>query len=75
MKQYRLQLIAAILITVAFFGVLGWAGDMDFCDQIILNMTQEQYDYVKDTLAKANGKQPSEREIAHWWYDHKSMTE
>ena len=44
---------------------------MDFCDQVILHMTQEQYDHVKDTLAKEKGKQPSDREIAHWWADHR----
>lgn len=70
MKQYRLQLLAACLATVAFFFLLGWAGDMDYCDQIIVNMSQEDYDYVKDTLTKLNHNQPSEREIAHWWADH-----
>lgn len=50
--------------------ILGWAGDIDYCDQVILGMSQEQYDYVKDTLQKKNGSKPSEREIAHWWADN-----
>ena len=70
MKKYRLQLLAACLFTIGFFAVLGWAGDIDYCDQVILRMSQEQYDYVKDTLTKQNGSKPSEREIAHWWMDH-----
>ena len=70
MKQYRLQLLAACMLSVAFFALLGWAGDIDYCDQVILRMSQEQYDYVKDTLTKKNGSKPSEREIAHWWADH-----
>lgn len=70
MKQYRLQFLAACLASIAFFFLLGWAGDFDFCDQVILRMSQEEYDYVKDTLTKTNGKQPSDREIAHWWSDH-----
>ena len=70
MKQYRLQLTAAIMMVVALVALAGWAGDMDFCDQVILNMTQEQYDHVKDTLEKMTGKQPSDRDIAHWWADH-----
>ena len=70
MKQYRLQLLAACMFTVAFFALLGWAGDIDYCDQVILRLSQEQYDYVKDTLTKKNGSKPSEREIAHWWADH-----
>ena len=75
MKQYRLQLLAALFMAVAFFAVLGWAGDIDYCDQIILRMTQVQYDSVKDTLTKMNGKRPSEREIAHWWADHHNKAE
>lgn len=72
MKQYRLHLLAACLFTIAFFALCGWAGDMDFCDQMILRMSQEEYDHVKDTLTKLNGKAPSEREIAHWWADHQA---
>lgn len=75
MKQYRLQLLAACLCTIAFFALIGWAGDFDYCDQIILSMSQEQYDNVKDTLTKKNGKSPSEREIAHWWADHRNNAE
>ena len=70
MKKYRLQLMAAIMMCTAFVALLGWAGDMDFCDQVILRMSQEEYDYVKDSLTKKNCKQPSQREIAHWWADH-----
>lgn len=70
MKQYRLQILAACAITVAFYFILGWAGDIDFCDQVILSMSQEEYDYVKDTLARTKNSNPSEREIAHWWADH-----
>lgn len=70
MKKLRLQLLAAFLFTLGLFYVLGVAGDFDFCDQVILSMSQEEYDYVKDSLTKLNGKSPSEREIAHWWHDH-----
>lgn len=75
MKQYRLQLLAACLLSVGFFALLGWAGDIDYCDQVILSMSQEQYDNVKDTLTKKFGKSPSEREIAHWWADHRNRDE
>lgn len=68
--KYILQLIAACAACVAFFFVLGWAGDFDYCDQVILNMSQEQYDYVRDTLTKKNGSKPSERQITHWWAEH-----
>ena len=75
MKQYRLQLLAACLLSVGFFALLGWAGDIDYCDQVILSMSQEQYDNVKDTLTKKFGKSPSDREIAHWWADHRNRAE
>jgi hypothetical protein len=75
MKQYRLQLLAACLLSVGFFALLGWAGDIDYCDQVILNMSQDEYDNVKDTLTKKFGKSPSEREIAHWWADHRNRAE
>ncbi len=70
MKEYRLQLLAAFLAVIGLYAIMGLAGDIDFCDQVILRMSQEQYDYAKDTLTKQNGSTPSEREIAHWWYDH-----
>lgn len=70
MKKYGLQLLAAMAITVVFFAILGWAGDIDYCDQIILRMSQEEYDSVKNHLWKLNGEKPSERDIAHWWAEH-----
>lgn len=70
MKNLKLQLIVACLIVIGLYVVAGLAGDFDFCDQVILQMSQEEYDYTKDTLTKLNGSSPSEREIAHWWYDH-----
>lgn len=70
-RENRLQLLAAFALCIGFVLLLGWAGDIDFCDQVILGMSQEEYDYVKDTLTKANGgERPSTREIAHWWADH-----
>lgn len=70
MKNLGIKLTGACLLLVAFFAVLGWMGDYDYCEQIILHMSQEDYDKVKDHLTKVNGERPSEREIAHWWADH-----
>jgi len=71
MNRYRLQLLAAVAMTIGFFAVLGWAGDYDYAEQVILRMSQEQYDYVRDTLTRLrNGNRPSEREIARWWEEH-----
>ena len=71
MNKYRLQMLAAVAIVLAGSALLGWAGDCDYTEQVILRMSQEQYDYVKDTLTRLkNGSRPSEREIAHWWEEH-----
>jgi len=71
MNKYRLQLLAAVAMTIGFFALLGWAGDCDYTEQVILRMSCEEYDYAKDTLTKLkNGTRPSEREIAHWWEQH-----
>lgn len=70
MKHYRLKLTIIILAIVGFVAMLGVAGDIDYCDQVILHMTYDEYAWVKDTLTKQNGQEPSEREIAHWWADH-----
>lgn len=75
MKDWKLQTLAAFLLVMGLVFLAGLAGDFDFCDQVILSMSQEEYDYVKDTLTKMNGSSPSEREIAHWWADHHSMAE
>jgi len=65
-----LQLIVAVGCTLAFFLVMGWVGDYDYTEQVILRMSYDEYDYAKDTLTRQYGRQPSEREIAHWWTEH-----
>ena len=70
MKDYRLKVAAILLGLVGFFILLGIGGDIDYTEQIILSMSQEQYDTVKQQLTELNGKHPSEREIAHWWAEH-----
>jgi len=73
-RKYILQLLAACGLTVAFFVMLGYAGDMDFCDQVILRMSYEEYDSVKARLKEMTGHEPSDREIAHWWDEHHKGT-
>lgn len=70
MKKFRLQLLAAIAIVIGFVLLLGVAGEIDFVDSVIVNMSQEDYDSVKLHLTDELGHQPSEREIAHWWAEH-----
>ena len=70
MKRYVFQLMAAIAIVIGMVVILGIAGDVDYCDQVILSMSQEEYDSVKQHLTDKLGDTPSEREIAHWWADN-----
>ena len=70
MKHFGFKLTAAILLIIAFFALLGWAGDYDLTEQIILHMSQEDYDSVKLQLTEVKGHQPSDRDIAHWWAEH-----
>lgn len=70
MKDFRLKLIACCCLIIGFIAVLGYAGDIDFTEQVILSMTQEEYDSVRDRLTQETGEEPSEREIAHWWIEH-----
>ena len=70
MKHYWNKLIAGFCCILMGVVVLGVMGDLDYCEQVILRMSQEEYDWVKDSLTKLNGESPSEREIAHWWAEH-----
>ena len=70
MKRYALQLVAAFAIVIGGALLLGIVGDYDYCDQVILSMSQEEYDSVKAHLTGELGQAPSEREIAHWWTEN-----
>lgn len=70
MKKHYLTLATAILGIVAFFTVLGWAGDVDYTERCILRMSYEEYDTIKARLTQMYGHEPSERDIAHWWTEH-----
>ncbi len=72
MKKYIRSIAIASCGVILFFLLWGWIGDYEYCEQVIYHMTQEQYDSVKSYLAEQNGSEPSEREIAHWWADHRN---
>lgn len=70
MTKFQRTAIVASIGIVVFFMALGLVGDYDLCDQVILNMSQEQYDSVKLLLTNQFGDEPTEQEIAHWWMEH-----
>ena len=56
---------------VLFFAIIGIIGDYDYCDQVVLRMSESEYAWVKETMTKERGgKEPTVREIAHWWERH-----
>lgn len=70
MKHSIHKIFVAALATAAFFAMLCWAGDIDFTEQVILHMSQHDYDTVRQHLTRQNGHEPSQSEIAHWWAAH-----
>lgn len=70
MTKFQRTAVVVSLCIAAAFAVMGWIGDYDFCEQVIYNMSQEQYDSVKNILTDRDGKTPSDRDIAHWWHEH-----
>ena len=70
MTKFQRTIIACIGGIIAFFAIMGWAGNIEFTEQVILRMSQEQYDSVKNHLTKENGVSPSDSDIAHWWVEH-----
>lgn len=73
MKRYALHFIAAVAMVIGSVVILGIVGDFDYCDQVILSMSQEEYDSVKHHLEALTGDTPSERDIAHWWVDNRKQ--
>lgn len=70
MKDFWIKFTAGTMMIIGFIVLLAWAGDYDWAEQVVLRMSQEQYDSVKKTLTELNGHTPSQREIAHWWEEH-----
>ena len=70
MKNSDKKLLAGMVGLLALLMALGWAGEYDYAEQVILHMTCDEYEWVKDTLTKRLGENPSDKEIAHWWTEH-----
>lgn len=70
MNNLKFKITVTIAAIVTFFALLGWAGDYDYTEQVILHMSQEDYDTVKSLLTQQKGHAPSERDIAHYWAEH-----
>lgn len=67
----KLKLYIIIAAIVVFFMLLGIAGKADYTDQVIYNMSQEDYDAICAKLTQQNGSRPSETEIADYYMDNR----
>lgn len=70
MKHLYVKLAIATLGIVAFFLLLGVVGDYDYTSQVVNRMSYEDYLETKELLTEQNGKEPTEREIAHYWVEN-----
>ena len=67
MKNFKESCLLAVIGLIGFVLLLGWAGNADYTDQIILSMSQEEYDTIKSQLTQRDGHAPSESDIARRW--------
>ncbi len=67
MKNFKESCLLAVIGLIGFILLLGWAGNADYTDQIILSMSQEEYDTIKSQLTQRDGHTPSESDIAQRW--------
>lgn len=69
-QEMKIRLCLTIAGILGFFMLLGWAGRMDYNEQVVLRMPQEVYDEIVETLTVRNGSQPSQSEIVAWYDEH-----
>lgn len=65
-----MKFAVALCIMICGLMLIGWAGNIDYTEHVIICMSQEEYDSVKNLLTKENGEEPSESEIAEWYVEH-----
>lgn len=69
MNKYRLTIVISVLGTVFFFALLGWAGRVDYNEQVLLHMSQEDYDSIVQRLS-FHGNCPSDDDIVKYYDAH-----
>lgn len=65
-KILKIALFVGVLTTGLYFG-----GKMDREEYAIVNMSQPEYDGIRDSLQSINGNTPSDGMIADVWYQKK----
>lgn len=65
-KILKITLFVGVLIAGLYFG-----GKMDREEYAIVNMSQSEYDGIRDSLKNVNGNIPSDGMIADVWYQKK----
>lgn len=65
-KDFRVKLFLGLLAITGFFFTLGIVGQADYDEQVILHMSQADYDTIVARLS-VNGSEPSQHEIATYY--------
>lgn len=61
--------LIGMALAIAFIMALGWAGNQDRVDTIIVSMPESTYREIKDSLY-FHGEFPSEEEIAEFYINN-----
>lgn len=70
-KDLKVKLLLGVLAITGFMFMLGWAGQVDYDEQVILHMSQADYDTIVSRLS-VNGTHPSQHEIATYYVNEYS---
>jgi hypothetical protein len=69
MKQLYAKTALAVVIGIAGILLLGWAGRVDYNEQVLLHMSQEDYDTIVSRLS-FHGQKPSDGDIVDFYRKH-----
>ena len=61
------EFITACVVTLAFIGIIGYAGSYEYADEIVYNMPEEVYYTILDTL----GDDCSNKAVAEEYMNNK----
>ena len=70
MNRTELQGLKYALAAVALFFAIGFAGKCDYNEQVILHMSQGEYDSIVSKYESEHGKKPSENQIVKMYEEN-----
>lgn len=70
-KDLKVKLLLGVLAIAGFMFIVGLAGQVDYDEQVILHMSQADYDTIVSRLS-VHGSKPSQHEIATYYVNEYS---